>query len=604
MTSPVQPLRATRSSLACLHCRSRHLRCDGQKPRCSRCRDASQPCQYAVSRRGGLDRAALAERRRRLASGAGSNSRISTAPSYSSSSTSPTNVSMPIILRNDVANPDVAGALPSPSSSSPSPSHDIAKDDLFNSYYENFHHFHPFLLPRHRLLRLYRTPPRSPSLDALVAVMRFIGHIYAKKSWSFPLQAAIVDTLSHCTQPDPIIIQCRLLYSIPLFWHCYSSDAKREIEAAARLARDLGMFRREFAVVHGSGDPIQEECWRRTWWTLYIIDAYYAGTTGTLNFAVQDIQVTTDLPCEEHEYESGIIPTPKTLDDFDSREFADESLTFSSFAYLIGAIRCAALAISISPKITRKEASEEVIQQADAVIDGWSLLLPKGSKEVMDKNGQIDELMFQAHLIILVASVGLHRPLSDLKFNALEGISSCAREPPLDTPTPGLVNVHTTRVLRAARAQIRLLALPAHPFHHTPFTTCMVSEGTLALLSACSFHFKGKELAVTRDQIRMTIGCLKALGEIWTRTARNVTELQTIARHVLCIKGNTQVAQAIPSSVVSGNQSENDSVDLGDIFPGVQDYVNLCGWLGSDDSGSDLSWLMNGEGLQGEQLSV
>lgn len=36
------------------------------------------------------------------------------------------------------------------------------------------------------------------------------------------------------------------------------------------------------------------------------------------------------------------------------------------------------------------------------MLDGWLLLLPKGSKEVMGPNGEIDELMFQAHLVIHV----------------------------------------------------------------------------------------------------------------------------------------------------------------------------------------------------------
>jgi hypothetical protein len=93
---------------------------------------------------------------------------------------------------------------------------------------------------------------------------------------------------------------------------------------------------------------------------------------------------------------------PKTLADFDSREFAAEDMSFSSFAYLIGAVKCAALAISISPKVVAKEDSEEMIQSADSIIDGWSLLLPANRKQVMTKAGDIDELMFQAHMVIHV----------------------------------------------------------------------------------------------------------------------------------------------------------------------------------------------------------
>lgn len=43
-----------------------------------------------------------------------------------------------------------------------------------------------------------------------------------------------------------------------------------------------------------------------------------------------------------------------------------------------------------------------MIQSADSIIDGWSLLLPKGRQQVMTKAGDVNELMFQAHLLIHV----------------------------------------------------------------------------------------------------------------------------------------------------------------------------------------------------------
>lgn len=200
------------------------------------------------------------------------------------------------------------------------------------------------------------------------------------------------------------------------------------------------------------------------------------------------------------------------------------------------------------------------------------------------------------------ATIGLHRPFSDLKFNAVEDVSSCEREPPLDTPTPDLVNVHTVRVLRSVEAQIRLLALPVRKFHHTPFTTCMVSEGTLALLSACNYLFKGKDLATARDQIRMTIGCLQALGEIWPRTARNVREIQTIAHHVLGIgpkiaaKSNTPNSSEVPP--LFGGQrglgSEGGSSNSTDMLPSLDSIEDLCGWYNLGDL-DDLPWGLTGQ---------
>lgn len=96
------------------------------------------------------------------------------------------------------------------------------------------------------------------------------------------------------------------------------------------------------------------------------------------------------------------IPEPKTLQDFDCREFAIDNISFSSFAYLVGAARSAVAAITSARHRTTSEASPELISRADTTLDGWLLLLPKTAKETMDKSGNIDELMFQAQMLIHV----------------------------------------------------------------------------------------------------------------------------------------------------------------------------------------------------------
>jgi hypothetical protein len=91
-----------------------------------------------------------------------------------------------------------------------------------------------------------------------------------------------------------------------LFWCDYKTEARREMNAASRLALDLGMSRREFATEHGGKDLVLRECWRRTWWELFVVDSYYAGTLGTLESAFMDAKATVELPCEEFEYELGV----------------------------------------------------------------------------------------------------------------------------------------------------------------------------------------------------------------------------------------------------------------------------------------------------------
>lgn len=308
---------ATRSSLACLPCRSRHLKCDATRPQCNRCLEVARQCQYAPSRRGGLDRAALAERRRRLAladnTSAAKSTRIptpQTAVDASNQEPAAQLVELPdtrgevtVLNRGSVGNDTSASAS---SSALRMQIEDIETDPLVTSYYRNFHKFHPFLLPRNSLIRLLKDANMQLDFAPLIAVIRLVGHIYAAQELSSQLKDHAEACIRQTSPRNPILVQCRLLYSVVLFWHNYKAEANHEIRTAVKLAVDLKMFRREFASDYGAGDPVLMESWRRTWWMLYIVDGYYAGTLGTMNFAVFDIDATVDLPCEEWEYESEV----------------------------------------------------------------------------------------------------------------------------------------------------------------------------------------------------------------------------------------------------------------------------------------------------------
>jgi hypothetical protein len=131
----------------------------------------------------------------------------------------------------------------------------------------------------------------------------------------------------------------------------------------------------------------------------------------------------------------------------------------------------------------------------------------------------------------------------------------------------------------------------------------MISEATLALLSASNFLLRGQDLAIARHQVRMYIGYLKTLGELWPRTSRNVQEIQTIARHVLGVgsisstNDDTPKSSDIPS-LSSGQGGGSVSTEVivssegADIFPPWGPFNDLCGWYNLSDMGQDLSsWI-------------
>lgn len=88
--------------------------------------------------------------------------------------------------------------------------------------------------------------------------------------------------------------------------------------------------------------------------------------------------------------------------EWDCREFDEEAKSFSSFAYLVGAVRSASLAKAATLRESSQKQSNNVLRVADSIVDSWMLLLPKQKKQVMFQNGDIDELMFQALLLIHV----------------------------------------------------------------------------------------------------------------------------------------------------------------------------------------------------------
>lgn len=315
-TTITQNHRAIRSSLACLPCRSRHAKCDGQRPCCARCSEAGNQCSYARSRRGGLDRSALAERRKRMASAVFTEPvdhpslRRATTVRPEECTTQPLPVDVrpeSDVLDIDRGDSSTESVLQAENTVRP---RKIENDALIDSYYKNFHICHPFVLPRKHLTKLYQDPSGQHGLAPLIATLRFIGNIYNRREWSILLRDNVESLLSPLSPSDPIQVQCRILYSVALFWYDYKAEAKSQMDRAAKLATDLQMFRAEFAASQGADDQLQKESWRRTWWTLYILDAFYAGTLGATNFRVMDIDVTVELPCDESDYELGVRLTP------------------------------------------------------------------------------------------------------------------------------------------------------------------------------------------------------------------------------------------------------------------------------------------------------
>ena len=92
------------------------------------------------------------------------------------------------------------------------------------------------------------------------------------------------------------------------------------------------------------------------------------------------------------------IPQPHTFTHYDSREFHDQEITFSSLTYLLDAIRMLSHSMSIihSPH----EPGDKALTSTDAKFVNWGLYLPHCKREIVRPDGTVDETMFFAHLVV------------------------------------------------------------------------------------------------------------------------------------------------------------------------------------------------------------
>jgi hypothetical protein len=109
------------------------------------------------------------------------------------------------------------------------------------------------------------------------------------------------------------------------------------------------------------------------------------------------IEANVELPCEECDYD-GIIPRPRTLVEYEGRDFEDETPVFSSFTYLIDLTRIAGALLGLD-RLSNKDL-EAAVTNADAMLVNWKLHLPREKQGVVDKNEDVDELLFQAQNLL------------------------------------------------------------------------------------------------------------------------------------------------------------------------------------------------------------
>ncbi|PSR94386.1 hypothetical protein BD289DRAFT_363432 [Coniella lustricola] len=581
---------------ACLGCRGKHLKCDGNTP-CARCVSSASECVYVASRRGykGPRRGTAPNPNKRHASSSpdasGGGDII---PNGQGPGPGPGPESCPMLLGASVApgltstaftgpatngsaatggapggggapflsaaasmnhlqlyrHPPFANPLDAVQHGAPIGPVASIPDKCFDSFYYHYHAAHPFILPKEHLYRHMRETGQK--LEHLITAMRYVGSLFLDAG---PVRASYLDeALRLCHSPitpkDGFLVQALLLLVVALDGSCQQDKARELLADAERTAIEIGLNTRDFAAINGRGVPVLEESWRRTWWDLYVCDGMIAGVHRITNFYLYDATVISSLPalpCEEAEYLSGNIPHPMYLEDFDDQLFSGEDRPFSSFAYRIAAIRNLGRFMRCPPIMFPQD---ENLTKLDAHLTNWRLHLPPSKRDPIDKNCAPDEMLFQAHFITTACTIMLHQPHSQLDASPARSVNSCA--PYRAVPTGDAFNIHTLHTITAACDISKMITYAVPLQHHTHFFTCVITMASIVHLSRWALYFIQDEDDL-REQIRLSIGALSKLSAIWKAAATACGQVKGVAQEIYRAK---KAAQLTPAFWIGFTQAE------------------------------------------------
>ncbi|KAL1962606.1 hypothetical protein VTN77DRAFT_9320 [Rasamsonia byssochlamydoides] len=391
---------------------------------------------------------------------------------------------------------------------------EAASDFLIQLYYQNFHLAHPVVLPQKALHHV-------PSY--LLAVMQYIGaHYHYDPFVRDALKDAAYAALSDQTPRDGFKVQSMLLLAIATHAHGHEDEANQILRAAVDLALELGMDGASYARENSMGSSLVEESWRRTYWELYVVDGLFAGLRQQSTFPLYSRQSDLSLPCEEAEYHAGNVHPQPTLEDLRQNWSTQNGKQFSSFAYRIEAVRILGMVLALGQ--SSELDSELQAETVDACLAGWFLHLPASRREPLLSNGRVDEMLFQAQMIIYIGMIYLHRTRSIMRFACFHARTSCTRYRASRPPTLSFdaLDMRSKKLIRAADQLSNLVALPTEIKRHSLFLICALAMAVIVHTAAC-FMAAGTEHAESfRIRVQLSVGAFNRLAESWplARTVR------------------------------------------------------------------------------------
>ena len=139
-------------------------------------------------------------------------------------------------------------------------------------FYSSFWPSHPFLPPRKDIEDYLR----GDGGTSLIHAINYIGSLYAcagrnqQQIMTFPPKM-------HEYPQNVFSVQSLILLAISSHMSNNPTPGQAFLQTATDIALVIGLHRHDFATSQGKEDHAVIECWRRTWWELYILDIMFAG---------------------------------------------------------------------------------------------------------------------------------------------------------------------------------------------------------------------------------------------------------------------------------------------------------------------------------------
>ncbi|KAI1106236.1 hypothetical protein F4804DRAFT_302061 [Jackrogersella minutella] len=557
-----------RVSLACVQCRSKHVKCDATLPACNRCQQEDKPCFYAKSRRGIRD----PKKRSLISDKPPVTSRGSFLPASNFSSASPSVQSL-----HDLP----SGWTVSSVSSATTTSSRNEKDLLVDLFYTYFHPSHPCLPPKRFFYNHVEADPDS--YHFLLSVVNFCGSLYTDQIPSDDLREAAYSAACASLPFTVQSVQGLLILSIAAFGEMKFEHHAGWANRAVTMAVEIGMNQKTLA--DRTSDSVLAESHRRTWWYLTFQDSTRNLCDVGPTLSIADVESDVDLPCEEWEYESGIIPQPISQSQYETQVNLGQS-EFSSMAYLIEICK-----IQTDLVIPYQEASEdkklEIFERADSRICDWLRRVPKWKMNLVDPDGVVDIVLYHGIAIAHVNRLRLRQsaPRSGLNIREYFPLGPAKGPDRKGQMVKGFGwNSHPIDI-QAANGYCDLFR---HPFP-TKSLRAVFATGTLrvalAYLDACVFL--GLDSPVFRERINRLVQILTAHGETWPLSRKIAEDIKVVAKEYLTPRisqswrpgiSESEAWVAVTSSIL--HETPNITTNFG--FEPYQQVYQVPGWTAND----------------------